>query len=139
MNDVTNINTAAAQNSPASEEVEVESPPKDAVNMGTHKMAEVTSFLLEQMGIGEVCRFGTGWVFRCPKCKEFIFTDEQYKTFSVSERDFYRVSPSVCCPHDDCDWHQYIVVEPEFEVEIEEEGETNEAKAEDNTQPTVEA
>lgn len=133
MGDVATIKNTETEAAAAEE---TKSDPKEAIGLGTERMSEVTNWLLEQIRDGEICRFGPGWIFLCPKCDTMIFTDEQFKTFSAPDRNFYRIAPSVKCPNESCDWHKMIVIDPEVEVDIKTEQGTE--KAGDNTQPVAE-
>lgn len=119
--------SAATTTTPAKEP----SSPAMATNIQSTKVKDVSSFLFNQMIAGEICRFGDGWLTRCPECSTLIVTSGEFKTFSMKNKETWRLAPSLSCPSDDCDWHRSVVIEPEEDIEMEEAAgeETEEAEA----------
>lgn len=111
--------------------------PAMAVNIKSVKLKDVSSFLFEQLIEGEICRFGDGWITRCPECQNLIATSSEFKTFGMRNKETWRLAPSLSCPNTECSWHRSVVIEPEEKVDISEEEEPIEEneKSEGNEEP----
>jgi hypothetical protein len=105
--------------------VKVKNPAMNT-NIQSTKLQDVSAFLFNQLIPGEICRFGEGWLTKCPECEKLIFINSEFKTFSIKGKDCWRLAPSLICPNDDCNWHSSIVIEPEEEIEEVEEEEIEE-------------
>jgi len=90
-------------------------------HMGQIKLTEVTSDIFATLDKGDICRYGTtGWILRCPKCAELIITeDDTHKTYTNRDNTVYRLSPSLVCPHGNCNWHVWGTISPETITEEE--------------------
>jgi phenolic acid decarboxylase len=86
----------------------------------TGKFTEITNFLFQQLAPGEICRFGNGWLLKCPDCENLVKLDDTYKTFSTQSRDHYRITPSFVCPNEKCNYHRMVTISPEITKENEE-------------------
>jgi len=85
------------------------------------KLQDVTTFIFQQLSEGEICRFGEGWITRCPECDNLISISSEFKTFGIKDKDMWRLAPSLSCPNDECNWHRSIVIDPEEFEEVDEE------------------
>lgn len=119
-------------------ELQTEAAKAQKEKISTLQFTEVTAQLLTQIQKGQICQFGQGWLFRCPKCETLIFTDDEFKALMSPKQAFYRLAPSVVCPNPTCEWHAMLTIRPEDEIlEVEEEKERSEEKKKDDTQPAV--
>lgn len=110
-------------------------------HLGPVRLIEVTSKIFAPIQKGEICRYGTtGWILRCPLCANLIIMeDDVHKTYVSRDGSYYRLSPSLVCPAQGCNWHVFATVVPEtdvyepqkedLELELEDEKDATEADA----------
>lgn len=101
------------------------------------RLTEVTSNIFALLKKGEICRYGnTGWMVRCPECERLlIMEDDTHKTYISPDNSIYRLSPSLVCPHQDCNWHVFAVVIPEFAKNVTEVTNADLEPSEEDEQP----
>lgn len=114
----TTVNAQAATATPA---ITTKVNPVMATNVQSVKLKDVSSYLFDQLVPGEICRFGAGWITRCPECESLVATSNEFKTFGVKNKETWRLAPSLSCPNDECSWHRSVVIEPEQEIDTDEE------------------